>query len=89
MPTYPHLPPTFPGSVCFQSISDLTEILITARWESVAAHWAWINSPDNAGVMGTLGPYILQQGKEDFSLLHVGGISLGRRRLLGLGRGWG
>lgn len=77
--TYPHLPPSFPGSICFQSVSHPTEILITARWESVAAHWAWIKSDANASVMDTLGPYISKEegGSEDFSLLHVDGDIFG------------
>lgn len=75
--TYPHLPTSFPGSICFQSVSDPAEILITARWQSVAAHWAWIKSDDNAGVMDTLGPFISKEGNEDFSLLHVEGDVFG------------
>ncbi|KAK1827867.1 hypothetical protein QBC39DRAFT_360723 [Podospora conica] len=71
---YPHLPASYPGSICLQSLDDPTEILITARWESVAAHWAWINGPDNAAVMGSLGPFMSQESNEgDFSLLHVEG----------------
>ena len=75
--TYPHLPSSFPGSICFQRVDEPTEILITARWESVAAHWNWIKSEENVKVMDTLGKYISQEHKDDLTLLHVGGDHFG------------
>ena len=74
---YPHLPSSFPGSICWQNMDDPNEILITARWDSVEAHWDWIKSEDNVKVMGTLSPHISQESNEDFALLHVPGDMFG------------
>ncbi|KAK4147199.1 uncharacterized protein C8A04DRAFT_25001 [Dichotomopilus funicola] len=38
----------------FRQIEDPSWILTTALWSSVEAHWDWIRSPENAGVMGGL-----------------------------------
>lgn len=49
-------------------------LLTTARWESVAAHWDWIRSGENARVMAGLEGHVAAR---DTVLLHVGGDVFG------------
>src|SRR4051812_39423486 len=72
---YPHLPSTLTGRASFilEQIEDPTRILITAKWESVESHWKWIQSEENASVMASLGPYIVNESPEDLDLTHVDG----------------
>ncbi|KAL2023876.1 hypothetical protein VTK56DRAFT_653 [Thermocarpiscus australiensis] len=52
----------------FEQIEDPTQILTTAKWASVAAHWDWIRSDANTGVMAALDGHIVAG---DTVLFHV------------------
>jgi hypothetical protein len=75
---FPLLPTTLAGraSHCLQQVEDQGKILITAKWESLDAHWKWIRSPENAKVMAALGPYV-PSSPIDMVLLHVDGVIFG------------
>ncbi|GAB1314185.1 ABM domain-containing protein [Madurella fahalii] len=66
--------PTLPSSASdravawFEQIEDPSQLMTTARWDSVAAHWQWIRSDGNIGVMTALGVHIVSQ---DTVLFHV------------------
>ncbi|KAK4157635.1 hypothetical protein C8A00DRAFT_11549 [Chaetomidium leptoderma] len=42
------------AAVWFAQVEDPSQILTTARWPSVDAHWSWIRSAENRGVMAAL-----------------------------------
>ncbi|KAH6626221.1 hypothetical protein B0J18DRAFT_135210 [Chaetomium sp. MPI-SDFR-AT-0129] len=86
--------PTLPSSSLaraahwFRQIEDPSWILTTALWPSVDAHWDWIRSPENVGVMGGLtgadkSKEDEEGGKrgwvigEDTGLWHVGAVLFG------------
>lgn len=75
---FPHLPSSAAdrAAVWFAQVEDPSRILTTARWESTAAHWEWIRSDANKGVMASLeaGGGIVP---EDTVLLHVKGDLFG------------
>lgn len=52
----------------FQQVEDPANILISARWDSVAAHWQWIQGDENQKIMGELGAYI---ASDNVVLLHL------------------
>ncbi|KXX73327.1 hypothetical protein MMYC01_209763 [Madurella mycetomatis] len=66
--------PTLPSSASdravawFEQIENPSHLMTTARWDSVAAHWQWIRSDTNIGVMKALGDHIISQ---DTVLFHV------------------
>ncbi|KAK4043477.1 hypothetical protein C8A01DRAFT_43603 [Parachaetomium inaequale] len=64
------------AAVWFAQVEDPSWLLTTARWASVDAHWDWIRSAENAGVMTGLeeGGYIVGG---DTVLWHVGGEIFG------------
>lgn len=70
---YPNLPssPVERADTIFQQIEDPTAILLTARWDSVEAHWQWIGSDDNKAVMSTIGEHIDAEGEDAFVLFHL------------------
>lgn len=57
---FPNLPssPAERGDAIFEQVEDPGNILITARWDSVVAHWTWIGSDENKQIMAGLGDYI-------------------------------
>lgn len=46
------------GDAMFEQLEDPGHILITVRWDSVAAHWQWIGGDENKKIMAGLGDYI-------------------------------
>lgn len=53
----------------FEQVEDPGWIMTTARWDSVDAHWQWIRSEANAGIMAKLGDgHIVPH---DTALFHV------------------
>jgi heme-degrading monooxygenase HmoA len=60
--------PTNRGTGMFEQIEDPAKILVTAQWDSVAAHWEWIGSDENKAIMGDLGSHIKA---DDFLLCHL------------------
>lgn len=57
---FPHLPSSQVerGDAMFEQLEDPAHVLITARWDSVAAHWQWIGGDENKKIMAGLGDYI-------------------------------
>ena len=57
---FPHLPSSRVerGDAMFEQLEDPARVLITARWDSVAAHWQWIGGDENKKIMAGLGDYI-------------------------------
>lgn len=79
---FPHLPSTLEGraSHCLQEIEDRSKIIITAKWESLEAHWKWIRSEENAKVMAALSTHVTAD-PDDMVLLHVDSVLFGKETL--------
>jgi heme-degrading monooxygenase HmoA len=56
------------AAVWFEQVDDPSQVMTTARWESVAAHWDWIRSEENIGVMEGLDKHIVAK---ETVLFHV------------------
>lgn len=61
------------GVAMFEQVEDPAKLLITARWDSAAAHWQWINSEENKGVMDSIKNQIAMDGENHTVLRHVEG----------------
>ncbi|KAH8908449.1 hypothetical protein BR93DRAFT_925571 [Coniochaeta sp. PMI_546] len=61
------------GAAMFQQIEDPAKFLITARWDSLAAHWQWINSDENKGTIDGIRDQIAMGGDNQTVLRHVEG----------------
>ncbi|SPN98983.1 uncharacterized protein DNG_02022 [Cephalotrichum gorgonifer] len=62
------------GTGMLQQIGDPTALLITAPWESPAAHWEWIGTDANKEAMRKLTPLIVTEGDKKLVLFHVDAI---------------
>lgn len=61
------------GVAMFQQVEDPAKLLITARWESTAAHWQWINSDENKGIMDSIKNQVAMSDENHTVLRHVEG----------------
>ncbi|OIW30257.1 hypothetical protein CONLIGDRAFT_644267 [Coniochaeta ligniaria NRRL 30616] len=61
------------GAAMFQQVEDPAKFLITARWDSLAAHWQWINSNENKGTIHGIRDQIAMGGENGTVLRHVEG----------------
>jgi heme-degrading monooxygenase HmoA len=59
------------GAAMFQQVEDPANILITAQWDSVAAHWQWIRSDENKSTMEDLSDQITSEGMDGVVLIHL------------------
>lgn len=62
--------PTAPAPV-FQQVEDASKVLLTCRWASVEAHWAWIESSENRIAMGAINGLIKTEGEDKVELFHL------------------
>ncbi|KAL2151870.1 hypothetical protein VTH82DRAFT_5054 [Thermothelomyces myriococcoides] len=56
----------------FYQVNDPSWLMTTAKWDSVGAHWEWIRSEENKGIMN----HLAKEGviiPESSVLFHVGG----------------
>lgn len=67
--TYPQSP-TAPAPL-FQQVEDPSKVLLTFRWDSVKAHWAWIESSENKTAMGGINGLIETDGEDKVELFHL------------------
>jgi heme-degrading monooxygenase HmoA len=72
---FPYSPPSDVerGTAMFQQVEEPAKFLITARWDSVAAHRQWINSEENKGTMDGIRDQIAMGGESHIVLRHVEG----------------
>ncbi|KAM0278148.1 hypothetical protein ACHAQH_005346 [Verticillium albo-atrum] len=59
------------GTSMYRQLEDPTALLLTAQWDSPAAHGRWIASSENASVMADLGPHLDTQGEKDVVFFHL------------------
>jgi len=59
------------GTWVFQQIEDPSVVLLCAKWDSVPAHWEWIKSDENQGIMTGLAAHIVPGGDSGADLLHL------------------
>ena len=64
------------GVGMLQQVEDPSAILITARWDSPEAHWDWIGTEENKGIMEKMGPLIVAEGEKKMLLFHVDPVVL-------------
>lgn len=62
------------GTGMLQQNEDHSAILITARWDSPAAHWEWIGTDENRQAMDKLMPLIVAEGEKRLVLYHVDSV---------------
>lgn len=62
------------GTGMLQRNEDPSAILITARWDSPAAHWEWIGTDENKQAMYKLMPLIVAEGEKKLVLYHVDSV---------------
>jgi heme-degrading monooxygenase HmoA len=67
--TYPQSP--IAPAPLFQQVEDPSKVLLTFCWDSVEAHWAWIETSENKTAMGGINELIKMEGEDKMKLFHL------------------